>query len=266
MVRRDEVVLPSGATAVVEQLLAHFGDRPGLAWMYGQGSVFTRIRDDSDLDVILVWAQLPTAATLPETFTSRFAAHEDIALEKSRIEGYEVDLMHVPRRVFDDWVTRLDQGDGWSGNPWPDPIHVAAGLAEGVMLLDCRGDGAAYQRQLQTPSPILVRRVTDQLGLSVPGYLEELRRSAARGHRWLFASLSGQLHRLIYLTWFLAEGHFPPFPKYLPEWFARFDMDIEIRHLEEECWAAATDPDEVEAIARLAHAVLDLAERSLPGA
>lgn len=264
MVHRDEIALRRGAAAVVAQLLTHFGDQPGLAWMYGQGSVFTRIRDDTDLDLILVWDQLPTAATLTGTVTSRFTAHEGIALEKATMDDHEVDLMHVPRQLLDEWIAELDRGDGWSGNAWPRPIHVAAGLAESVMLLDRRGEGTSRRLRVQSPSPILLRRVTAELGSSLSGFLNELHRSAARGHRWLYASLSGQLHRLIYLTWFLAEGHYPPFPKYLPHWFARFQMDTDIQRLEEDSWTAGSDADQATAMKRLAYAVLNLAGRS-PG-
>jgi len=65
--------------------------------MYGQCSVFTRIRDDSDLDLILVWDELPPTATLTGKLTSEFMPHEDVVLEKATLDAYDVDLMHVPR-------------------------------------------------------------------------------------------------------------------------------------------------------------------------
>jgi hypothetical protein len=45
---------PSVALAV-ERLVDHYRRTDDLSWMYGQGSVFTGVTEDSDLDFILIW-------------------------------------------------------------------------------------------------------------------------------------------------------------------------------------------------------------------
>ncbi|SDS12693.1 hypothetical protein [Microlunatus soli] len=263
MAQRNELSVPDRAVPVVTQLADHYRRRPELGWMYGQGSVFSGLRDDSDLDLILVWEQMPTTATLPHQLTSRWIPHGNMSLEKATIDACDVDLMHVPRPEFENWLEQVRRGDGWTGHAWPQPIHVAAGRAEAVMLLDDRGDGAAHQLQVQRPSSALVEAVTDQLRSSLPGYVRELREAAAQRHRWLYTSLASQLHRTIYLAWFLAEGHYPPFPKYLPQWFDRLNMNTTLRRLEDDYWSAPSDPDRADAIAELAEAVVTLAEQKL---
>lgn len=195
--------------------------------------------------------------------TDRWIPHGAIALEKATIDGYDVDLMHVPRPEFTDWIEQVRRGEGWARQSWPQPIHVAAGFAEGIFLLDDRGEGAACQLQVQRPSATLVQAVTDHLRSSLPGYIGELREAAAQQHRWLYTSLASQLHRTIYLAWFLAEGHYPPFPKYLRQWFDRFNMNTKVRQLEDHYWAAPSDPGRAEAMAELAEAVVTLAKRKL---
>lgn len=261
MAQHNGLALPPRATPVITRLVDHYRSQRELAWMYGQGSVFSGLRNDSDLDLILVWDQMPAADTLPDQLTDRWIPHGDIALEKATIDGYDVDLMHVLRPQLEDWINQVRRGDGWAEPAWPQPIHVAAGLAEGVILLDGRGDGAAHQLQVHHPSPLLVHAVTDQLRSSISGYIGELREAAAHQHRWLYTSLASQLLRTIYLAWFLIEGHYPPFPKYLRQWFVRFNMNTMVRQLEHDYWTAPTDPDRAEAMAELAKAVMTLAEQ-----
>jgi hypothetical protein len=221
--------------------------------MHGQGSVITGLSEDSDLDLILVWERdVPSTSTLPgATVTS----HGELLLEQARLDGYDVDLMHIPRLTFEGWLRELEQGEGWSDTAWPSPIYVAAGLAEGKLLLDPTGHGAAERSRVQVPPAALVARVRDQLEAAAPGFVKEMRSAADKDHHWLHASLAVQLHKLIYTTWFLVEGHYPPFPKYLPQWYERFDMNSHVRSLEVAYWTAS---DQTTALEALAAAVLDL--------
>jgi hypothetical protein len=66
MAQRNELALPEGAGPVITRLVHHYRRQPELAWMYGHGSVFSGLRNDSDLDLILVWDQMPAAETLPD--------------------------------------------------------------------------------------------------------------------------------------------------------------------------------------------------------
>jgi hypothetical protein len=221
---------------VVEELTERFRGRSGLSWLYGQGSVITGLADDSDLDLILVWDKdVPTGATL--------SAYGDLALEQSEVGGYAVDLMHIPRRTLDGWLDELDAGGGWSGSAWPLPVYAAAGLAESVMLCDPTQAGTAYRERVRTPAPTVVDAVRRQLELVTPNYLKELDRASACDNRWLHSHLAVELHKLIYMAWFLSEGHYPPFPKYLPQWYERFGMDPAIRDLEAAFWTIS-DPEE----------------------
>lgn len=253
------------AALVVERLVDHYrrADTDDLSWMYGQGSVITGLTQDSDLDLILIWDKdVPNASTLPGQ--SKLTPHGRLALEQTRLDGYDVDLMHVPRRTFENWMGELEQGDGWAGTAWPLPIYVAAGLAEAELLLDPTGLGAEHRSRVQTPAAPLVANVRRQLEAAAPGFIKELYRAAERENRWLHASLAVQLHKLIYTAWFLFEGHYPPFPKYLPRRYERFGMDREIQGLEATYWATRNPAEGTAALESLAAAVLNLPEPQTP--
>ncbi|MEU4192703.1 hypothetical protein AB0E69_12435 [Kribbella sp. NPDC026611] len=225
--------------------------------MYGQGSVITGLADDSDLDLILVWDEgVPREPTLEQQ--SKLTAHGELALKRSELGGYAVDLMHVPKRVLDGWLDELEQGNGYTGNAWPLPVYVAAGLAESKLLVDPTGLGEQYRERVRTPAPAVVDGVRRQLETATPTYLKELDRASACDNRWLHANLSVELHKLTYMAWFLAEGHYPPFPKYLSQWYERFGMDRSIRDLEGAYWTI-TDPGEATGVLQaLVTAVLEL--------
>jgi hypothetical protein len=241
------------AASVLERLVDHYRTAHDLSWLYGQGSVITGLTEDSDLDLILIWTtDAPSTPTLPAQST--FTVHGQLALEQSTIDGYDVDLMHVPLRTFDTWLSELERGDGWTGPAWPLPLYVAAGLAESELLLDPTGLGAEYRARVQIPPAPLVAAVRQQLQTALPAFVNELRKAADRENLWLHADLAVQLHKLIYTAWFLFEGHYPPFPKYLPRWYERFAMSLEIQTLEATYWATPNPA----ALESLATAVLNL--------
>jgi len=247
--------------AALARLVDHYGRTASadLCWMYGQGSVMAGLTEDSDLDLILVWVtDIPSAPTLPGQ--SSLTEHAGLALEQSHIDGYDVDVMHVPRSALEDWMSELERGDGWTGSAWPLPIYVAAGLAESELLLDPTGLGMEYRSRVQVPAARLVSSVRHHLEATLPGYVKELDRAGERQNRWLHAHLAVELHKLIYTAWFLFERHYPPFPKYLPQWYERFGMDSGIRRLEATYWAARDPAEETTALESLAAAVLNLPE------
>jgi hypothetical protein len=247
---------PSAALAV-ERLVDRYRRTDDLSWMYGQGSVITGFTEDSDLDLILIWDKAaPDAATLPAQ--SNLTSHGPLALEQSTVDGYDVDLMHVPRRTFENWMDELEQGNGWTGTAWPLPIHVAAGLAESELLLDPTGLGAEHRARVQIPAAPLVANVRHHLEAAVPTFVKELDRSAERENRWLHAHLAVQFHKLIYTAWFLFEGHYPPFPKYLPHWYDRFAMNTHIQALEAATWTTPSPTAQTTALTSLATAILNL--------
>jgi hypothetical protein len=248
------------AQRVVEQVADRFGRQEALAWLYGQGSVITGFSTDSDLDFVAVWHRMPTAAVMPGG--SGFARHGELALEQLRMGGYDVDVQHVPSAMFEQWIEAVGRGEGWSGEQWPMPSHVAAGLAEGLLVVDSSGAGAELQAQLQQPEPVLVEAVVGQLSAAAPGLLSEMERASSRHDLWLHDLLAVQLHKMIYTAWFLIEGHYPPFPKHLCNWYQRFGMDDRVRQLEERYWATTDQRDRRSALAELTSTVLAL--RPLP--
>lgn len=248
--------LPPSARAVVGVLADRWARMGGLYWAYGQGSVVSGFSVDSDLDVIVVWDRLPEAATV--SADGSLTRHGDLGMEQFRMGGYDVDIQHVPRRVFDGWVGQLSRGEGWSGDQWPMPVHVAAGLAQGLVLCDPSGAGAKLQARLRVPETTLVATVVRQLSEATPGYAKEVSRARSRGDLWLHDLLVVRWHKLIYTAWFLIEGHYPPFPKHLDQWMQRLGMDEQARQIEARYWAASNYEGRDCALAELATHVVRL--------
>lgn len=249
--------LPPSAMSLLEQIADRWSGLDGLSWAYGQGSMVSGFSDDSDLDLIAVWDRMPVIATVAVDGSLRHWG--DLAMEQCRMGGFDIDIQHVPRRIFDDWVVQLSRGQGWSGEQWPMPVHVAAGLAEGVLLCDRSGAGAELRARFRLPEARLVDTVVRQLAESQPGLLRELVRARTRGDWWLHDLLAIRLHKLIYTGWFLAEGHYPPFPKYLDQWIELFGMDDQVRQLEAEYWAASDCKSRDSLLSELAAAVVRIA-------
>lgn len=89
--------------------------------------------------------------------------HESVGLEQTVAAGYDIDVMHVPRRLFDRWVEALEAGQGWAGTEWPLPIYAASGLAHGVVLLNPSADGGMRQETLRRPPSSLTASVHSHL-------------------------------------------------------------------------------------------------------
>lgn len=116
------------------------------------------------------------------------------------------------------------------------PTHVAAGLATGLLLVDEFGVGVRFQRQVQVPVAHLFDTAVGQLLASGPDFANEMDRASSGGDLWLCDVLANRLHRMIYTAWSFSRGHYPPFPKHLPDWYDRFGMNTHVRHLEAACW------------------------------
>lgn len=235
--RSASAELPESAAQIVETMIKNYQQAPGLSWIHGQGSVFSRFTDDSDLDFVICWdAQPPDRQSLPTEMHARITPHESVVLEQTTSNGYDLDVMHIPLSLFHEWVHQLEAGQGWRGADWPLPIYAASGLAHGVVLLDPTGKAKHLQDHLHRPPMRLAHSVRDQLEAALTDMLAELERCASRGDHWLHQNLAVQLLKIIYTGWFVAEGHLPPFPKRLPAWFERLAMDPAIVRLERACW------------------------------
>ncbi len=101
--------LPEPAEQVIHLIIENYRGAPGLSWIHGQGSVFSRFTDDSDLDFIIGWdAELPDHPTLPADLHSRMTPAGAVVLEQANANGYDLDVMHLPRSRFEDWLRLLD--------------------------------------------------------------------------------------------------------------------------------------------------------------
>jgi hypothetical protein len=251
--------LPEPTEQVVRTIIENYRNTSGLSWIHGQGSVFSRFTDDSDLDFIVGWdTELPDRPSLPAELGSRITTHGSVVLEQASVNGYDLDVMHLPRAWFEDWLGQLDAGQGWQGTEWPLPIYAASGLAHGAILLDPTGVAERAQDRLQHPPPRLVASVHDQLGTTLPPALAELQGCARRGDHWLHRNLTVQLLKIIYTGWFLAEGHLPPFPKRLSAWYERLGLDPAVIRLESACWQSSSLDATTSSVAAFGHRVLAL--------
>lgn len=249
--------LPEPAARIVATMIENYRPAAGLSWLHGQGSVFSRFTDHSDLDFVLGWgAPLPDRPSLPAEWGSRLTPYGSVVLEQANVAGHDLDVMHLPRARFEDWVRELEGGRGWQGKEWPLPLYAASGLAHGVVLLDPAGTAAGWQDRLRRPPARLVASVRDQLVATMPAILTELDGCARRGDHWLHHNLAVPLLKISYTGWFLAEGHLPPFPKRLPAWYEHLELDPSIIRLERACWSSASLDVATSAIAAFGHRVL----------
>lgn len=253
----DDHTVRGSASTTVERVAEYFRAVDGLVWLHGQGSVITGISAESDLDFVAVWYRMPTEPLSLSTGNG-LACHGPLAVEHFELNGWDVDVQHVPLPSFEEWIASLAGGEGWSGEQWPMPTHVAAGLATGLLVVDELGVGARFQRQVQVPVAHLVDTVVGQLMAAGPDFANEMDRASKRGDFWLCDVLANRLHKMIYTAWFLLEGHYPPFPKHLPDWYDRFGMNAHVRHLEAACWIAHDRDARTKRLSKMVEAVVNL--------
>lgn len=263
--------LNGAAEQVGRSVVTAFAGCGKVDFAYGQGSVFTGFSTESDLDLVIIWAedepppaasrpvgQLTDAGSTPTQFHDR-----TFGLDKMRVSGWEVDVAHYPRTRFDSWCALVRDGDGWQQEEWPQPLHAVAGFVHGVLLADGEREGQAIREAMRTPAPRLIGKATGALAEQLPGYSDALLACADRGDEWLFHQLAARLVRHIYVAWFAVEGHHLPFPKRLGQWVRHPRLNEQGVRLERRIWAAGTLHERRLAIVRFADHVLagDAAKR-----
>lgn len=189
--------IPESAQQIVATVIEHYQQDSGLCWIHGQGSVFSRFTDLSDLDFVIVWdTRVPNQASLTAGLHPRMTSHEAIALEQASLAGYDLDVMHVPRSQFDDWQRQIRAGEGWIGTDWPLPIYAVSGFVHGTILLDPDGNATRLQDDHRRPPAQLVESAQNQLAAALPTVVVELQHCASRGDHWLHRSLTVRRRRL----------------------------------------------------------------------
>jgi len=233
------------ALRIARQVIPAYRALGGLAFAYGQGSVFSGFTDASDIDIVVVWdregppvpaerpvAELNAGPGDPVTF------HQPgFVLDRLDIGGVQVDVTHRTRGVFEDWVREVRAGRGWEGAVYPTPLYAVAGFVYGSLLADGDGTGSEARAQLADFPRALIERSRMVLAEELPSYDERLAACARRGDGWLFHELLGQVMRHALVAWFAAEQRYCPHPKWLHGWVARFGMDPQVAALERGLWA-----------------------------
>jgi hypothetical protein len=240
----------------------------GLSFCYGQGSVFSGLTMDSDLDIVMVWDRdVPPADQRPARRLNDGAAEPiqfDLArsaLDKLQVGGWPVDVAHFSRAEFDGWLRDVRSGGGWQDPAWPLPLFAVSGFAYGLMLSDVDGHARRALDELrQFPQP-LVDRTRDALRTEWPSFDAELAACARRGDGWLFHDLMSTLLRHTYITWFAAHHVYCPHPKRLGQWIARFAMEADIATLERGIWQDTSLTERRTRLTATVTAVLNTAAR-----
>jgi hypothetical protein len=229
---------------IAHKVITEYRRIGGLAFGYGQGSVFTGFSQDADLDINLVWEHAfpPARETRPVGLLCD-PGHAPVqfdeaalALDKLWVAGRQVDVVHHARKTFDGWLEQVRDGDGWQEPVWPLPLFAVSAFFYGVLLDDAHGEGALAQAALVQFPDALVHKTHEALAQKFPFYRGELAACVRRGDGWLFHDLLGKLLRDTYISWFAAEHRYCPHPKRLQGWIERFDMNAEIAEIERKIW------------------------------
>ncbi|MGI5284305.1 hypothetical protein ACQEVF_13310 [Nonomuraea polychroma] len=244
--------------------MAAFAGCGAMDFAYGQGSVFTGFTTLSDLDIVIIRSESEPpppgrrpVERLSEPGSAPTQFHDlTFGLDKMRVSGWEVDVVHYTRTRFDSWCTLVKAGDGWQEEEWPQPLHTAAGFVHGTLLVDGERVGHAIRESIRTPPPQLITKSTAALEQQLPTYRDALLDCADRGDEWLFHQLAAQLVKQIYITWFALEGHYLPFPKRLRQWIQHLGLNEQGARLERRIWETVSLYERRLAIVRFADYVL----------
>lgn len=251
---------------IAQKVISEYRRIGGLAFGYGQGSVFTGFSQDSDLDINLVWEQdvQPARETRPVGLLCN-PGHAPVqfdgpslALDKLWVEGRQVDVVHHSRKTFNRWFEQIQSGDGWQEAVWPLPLFAVSAFFYGVLLDDPQGEGTLAHASLKQFPTTLVHKTHDSLARTLPFYQSELGACARRGDGWLFHDLLGKLLRDTYITWFAAEHRYCPHPKRLQGWIERFNMDAEIAEIERSIWEVPVLAEKLQLVETMVEKVLQL--------
>ncbi|TDE92649.1 hypothetical protein EXU48_14020 [Occultella glacieicola] len=186
---------------------------------------------------MLVWdATLPT--TPLQTDATRHVVDPEHHLEVRRdaADGIDVDLVHTTLGRLEETADRVGCGEGWNTSEWPDPLYTVAGLAQSTLLLDRSGTVAELRHRVQVPTDTFRSAVDTTFRSAAPAFLAELGNADRSGHHWLSHKLQTDLMRLAYVQLFARSGHYAPFPKHLPAWFRRLEIDRDVREAERAAW------------------------------
>jgi hypothetical protein len=237
---------------IADEVLAGIPGRAEISFAYGQGSAFMEFADVADVDMVIVWSRLSTEELRIGKGVVRRFEGTTYALDK--LEA--VDVLHLTVEALTGWCDEVADGRGWRDEVWPLPLHVVAGLAEGVMLVDRDGVGARLTERMRRPSEQFVAEVVGSLSGELEGNLTELQACVRRDDHWLFGRLTDRLVRHCYIAWFALEGFHCPFPKHLDEWVGRLGLDGAVARLERAVWEGRLLGERAGAVERFARAVL----------
>lgn len=239
--------MPRSPSDIAEQIVDAHLPLGGLAFSFGQGSVFTGFTADSDLDIVMIWdrKEVPGADLRPAhdltdpQHTPRRHALPGMALDNLRIDDRPVDIAHYPLSTFRSWCRQVHEGGGWQKQEWPLPLHAVAGFTYGVDLADPAGLAASARSDLAVLPKALAIATRAALTETRAGYAADLASAARAGNGWLLHSLLTPVVRTAYYAWFAAEGRYCPFPKHLRAWAERFALNRDIADLDARLWTDA---------------------------
>ncbi|CAM3704826.1 hypothetical protein OCAE111667_22910 [Occultella aeris] len=205
--------------------------------VYGQGSRFTDLSVGAYLDLVLVWdAALPTEPLLTDATRHVVDPEHHLEVRRDAPDDIDIDLVHTTLGRLERTVARVESGAGWNASEWPDPLYTVAGLAQSTLLHDPSGTVADLRRRVRVPTVTFRSAVDTTFRSAAPAFLAELENADRNGHHWLSHKLQTDLMRLAYIQIFARSGHYAPFPKHLPAWFRRLEIDREVRDAERAVW------------------------------
>lgn len=244
--------LDDAERTLLEQLVRRCVTDEHVCGAFGQGSRLTGLLpagSRSDLDVVVLWGDLRHARALADGSTLHdAAAGHRLEVRRGAPDGVDLDVMHTTQGAVLDDVDRIEAGTGWNTSEWPDPLFAVSGLATAVPLLDPNGWIETLRTRLATPAPAYSRAVATALDEAGPLYLAAIEEASLTRQHWLRGKLVTELMRLVYVQVFAAAGHYAPFPKHLPHWFARLGISDEVRRVERDVWEG---PDQLAALRSL---------------
>ena len=240
------------ALRIARQVVPAYRALGGLAFAYGQGSVFAGFSADAglgprdpEIDIVLVWdrdappapSARPVEALSTGPGTPTTLHQPGFVSDHFCVDGARVGVAHRTRSVFEGWLRDVRAGRGWEGAAYPLPLYAVSGFAYGALLDDGGGAGSDIRSELSAFPPELVARSRSVLTDELASYDRDLAMCARSGDGWLFHELLTKVMRHALVAWFAAEHRYCPHPQWLHHWVARFGLDPGIAGLERGLWA-----------------------------
>jgi hypothetical protein len=144
------------ALRIARQIVPAYRQLGGLAFAYGQGSVFTGYDRDAVVDIVVVWDRdaPPPPTERPVHDLSKgpgapVTLHQPgFVLDHFALDDVLVDVSHQTREAFEGWLREVRSGRGWEGAAYPLPLYAVSGFAYGALLADGSGAGSDIRSQL----------------------------------------------------------------------------------------------------------------------